>query len=66
MPEAPTEIQTAQDKMAGEFENLLRLVRAMAEVATELAALRKTMFDAYVAAGFTQEQALLLCQKVTL
>lgn len=36
---------------------------AMIRVAPQLAKMRKVMFDAYVAEGFTVEQALVLCVK---
>lgn len=53
-------IPTAADKMAGDFAQITRFWAQMREAAEEIAATRRTLFEAYVAKGFTQTEALTL------
>lgn len=51
-------LPSVQDKMLGEFEKLKRNLAIVEQSAALLAATRKRIFDAHMAAGFTEEQAL--------
>lgn len=61
-----TVLPTAEDKLLGSFEEIKRLLPVMMGLAPQIAAMRKTLYDAYVAEGFTKEQALELCKSITL
>jgi len=45
-------------KMAAAFADMTALYRTMRDNANEIATTRKTMFDAYIKAGFTESQSL--------
>lgn len=56
--EPPKQIETAQDKLLGSMAQTVRLAAAVAQHAEEYAKHKRRLFDAYVAAGFTKEEAL--------
>lgn len=60
-----THIPTAHDKMIGDAEAFRRAIGALIVAAPEIAAFRKRMFDEHLKAGFTADQAIILCQKLT-
>lgn len=57
-------LTTSADKTKAEFEALRRTLRSMLAIATEVAQLRKVLYDEYVKVGFTPAQALILCEKI--
>lgn len=54
------------DKAQGAIEQLKRAVPAYIELATINAKIRRAHYTAYLAEGFTEDQALILCQKTDL
>lgn len=52
--------------MQADIYRMKRLVPYMLEMATVMAEIRRAHYDAYIAKGFKPEEALQLCQKVTL
>ena len=44
---------------------LTESLTAVAELIPQIAAMRKRMYDESILVGFTKEEALILCQKVT-
>ena len=61
-----TQLPTAYDEAQAEMESMKRAISAMLYVAPEIAAMKKKMYDEYLKVGFTKEEALALCQKMTL
>ena len=58
-----TVLPTAADEMRASLEASLRLAAFVSEVAPKIAKARKEMFDAHIAAGFSERQALELSTK---
>lgn len=56
--EPVSSLPTADDKMAGDFQGIVRLMRQMRENVDEVMALRKAMYDGALKQGFTDDQAL--------
>lgn len=61
-----TEIPGSGDDLRGAIEALKRALPVMTEAAHQIAAARKASFDAHVAAGFSEPQALELCKSLTI
>lgn len=61
-----TQIPGTGDELRAAMEQLRRSLPIMAEMAVEVAKIRRVMFDAYVAEGFTEEQSLELCKTLAL
>ena len=59
-------ITTKHDELQGAVEAMKRALPAYLELAVLNAQVRRSHYDAYIAQGFTETQALILCQKVTL
>jgi hypothetical protein len=59
-------ITTKHDELQGAVEAMKRALPAYLELASLNAQVRRSHYDAYIAEGFTETQALILCQKVTL
>lgn len=59
-------IPTAQSQTDADVEAMRRALRSMVAASKEIADMRKALFDAHVEAGFTKEQALILCRSITL
>lgn len=55
---------TEKDEQLAALQAFLRNQLILTEYVTALAKLRKHSFDAHLAQGFTQEQALELCRKI--
>ena len=49
-----------------EIEAMRRSLAAMLAAAPEIAAMKRRMYEEYMNVGFTKEEALVLCQKLTL
>ena len=56
----PKQIETARDKLLGSVAQTVRLAAAVSQHAEEFARHKRRLFDAYVEAGFTKEEALQL------
>lgn len=54
------------DELQAAVEAMKRALPAYLELAALNAQVRRSHYDAYIAQGFTETQALILCQKVTL
>ena len=54
--------QQERDELRAAWSSMMRTMAVMAENASAIARHRKKMFDAYVAAGFTEPQAIDLCK----
>lgn len=59
-------LSTARDKTQAEIEAMRRSLAAMLAAAPEIAAMKRRMYEEYMNVGFTKEEALVLCQKLTL
>jgi len=59
-------IPSKYDELQGAVEAMKRALPAYLELAVLNAQVRRSHYDAYIAQGFTETQALILCQKVTL
>ena len=59
-------IPSTHDELQGAVEAMKRALPAYMELAALNARVRRSHYDAYIAQGFTETQALILCQKVTL
>lgn len=59
-------IPTKKDELRATLEELRRTLPVLSELSKEIARYRRVAYDAYIAEGFTPEQALILCQKSTL
>lgn len=55
--------QSAQTAAAA--EQLIATLPILTRACDEIARFRKASYDAHIKAGFTPEQALVLCQKIT-
>lgn len=64
MKEIPR-IPTSNDELVKSIELMRRQAELIAEASKLIAAQRKASYDAHIAAGFTPEQALILCQRLT-
>lgn len=51
-------LPTRPDQLLAAIHDSLKIMREIAAAAEEVAAMRKRMFDAYLAAGFAPDQAL--------
>lgn len=54
-----------RDKLIAALEHLKRTAPLMIQLSATMATIRKASFDAHVAAGFTPEQALVLCTRMS-
>lgn len=54
------------DQLKATVELMKRCLETWTEYGQQLARIRRAHYDAYIAEGFTQEQALILCQKVVM
>lgn len=67
MSENVTPLPNAErDELLGALDQMSRVWKAMALRSDEIAAARKTMFDAYQRQGFSDAQALELCKSMTI
>jgi hypothetical protein len=64
-PDNLTLLKTQTDELRAYVEHLKRELTAMADMAQDIAKARRALYDAYVAEGFTEAQALIMCQKLT-
>ena len=53
-------------EIASAFEDMALVIAAIARQASDVAYARRTLFNAYRAEGFTDEQSLELCKVLTL
>jgi hypothetical protein len=53
-----------RDQMAGDFAQLARALRQMTEQRTAIAEAKRSMFLAYIEAGFSEQQALELSKSL--
>lgn len=60
-----TLLRTKPDEFQAHAEQLRRELGALVDLSVDIAKARKALYDAYVAAGFTETQALGMCQKLT-
>ena len=58
-------LQTEADHLRAYAEQMKRELRTLLDIAQDIAKTRRAYYDAYVEAGFTEAQALILCQKLT-
>ena len=61
-----TEIKGKPDEMRAAVESFKRNLPSYVEMAAVMAEIRRAHYDAYVKQGFTENQALELCKKITL
>lgn len=59
-------LPTKTNELQAAVEAMKRFLPAYLELAALNAQVRRSHYDAYIAQGFTETQALILCQKVTL
>lgn len=59
-------IPSKHDELQGAVEAMKRALPAYIELAALNAQVRRSHYEAYLAEGFNETQALILCQKVTL
>jgi hypothetical protein len=57
---------TERDGMLAALEQLKRNAIFLCDYGKQLARIRRSHYDAYIAEGFTPEQSLILCQKAVL
>ena len=60
-----TLLKTEADRIRAHVEEMRRELEAMAEISRAIAKTRRALYDAYVSEGFTEAQALIMCQKLT-
>lgn len=60
-----TLLKTQADELCAYVEQLKRELTAMADMAQDIAKARKALYDAYRTEGFSDVQALIMCQKLT-
>ena len=69
MHQPPTDnltlLKTQTDELRAYAEQIKRELTALTDMAGEIAKARRALYDAYVAEGFTEAQALIMCQKLT-
>ncbi|XWN29702.1 MAG: hypothetical protein ROR55_19685 [Devosia sp.] len=66
MTDKLTVIPGAEDELRAEIEELKRRLPILAEISKQIAAARKLSFDAHIEAGFSEDQALKLCENILL
>lgn len=64
-PDNLTLLKTSTDEMLALAEQLKRELLILADLSQSIAKTRRALYDAYVAEGFTETQALIMCQKMT-
>ena len=64
-PDNLTLLHTQPDELRAYAEHLKRELLQLADMAPAFAKARRALYDAYVAEGFTEDQALSLCQQLT-
>lgn len=64
-PDNLTLLRTQADEVLAVSEQIKRELDAMTGMARNVAKARRALYDAYVEEGFTEAQALILCQKLT-
>ena len=55
-----------RDPMLGALESMKRNMPAFLEMSAVVAEIHKRSYDEHIKAGFTAQQALVLCQKLTI
>ena len=65
MDDKPTQLPTAQDKTLAEIEAMRRTLKVVITAAPEIARLRRALYLAHIEEGFSKEEALVLCQKIS-
>lgn len=60
-----TLLKTQTDELRAYAEQIKRELTALSDMAHEIAKARRALYDAYIAEGFTETQALIMCQKLT-
>ncbi len=69
MHQPPTDnltlLKTQTDELRAYAEQIKRELTALSDMAQDIAKTRRALYDAYVAEGFTEAQALIMCQKLT-
>ncbi len=66
MDDKVTEIPTKPNELRAALEEMKRAEDVYLEMAGMTARIRRTHYLAYIEEGFTKEEALVLCQKMTL
>jgi len=61
-----THIPSKFSELHAAVANIRKDIGAMIEMQTYIAQMRRASFDAHIKEGFTPEQAIILCAKVTI
>jgi hypothetical protein len=56
-------LPSATDETQASVDAMIRILPILTRAASEIARYRKASYDAHIAAGFTPDQALILCQR---